>query len=912
MDLLRTRRYRLRAGVALVLLALMAGAVGAPGVAQAHDWEAPGINDAQLNLSPDGYDGNGGVNTFLGVVPANVEGRKFVANDIAHVYLCKAGEVDLANGCQPLGAAPTMADGTFSVSLPGWTPTITRPDGSQITCVGAAGGGRVQCAVVAATFVGLDSAQVTAKAEHYVCFSRPESQNGCIPGPQGPKNPPPNSTHGERLSLSKDREFSVYAEVTQVSGTKFAPSATAEIFKCPALAGNLHAECRRIGVAPTDATGGFGPVPVPFDNLSPSCAAAAQLQCSVVAATFNSPTDTESTSRAEHFVCVTGTFYPCTPGDPTRPTSTTIAPEWQPAASMSAARQRHASTTGTDGRIYSMGGHEADGTVLSSAEVFDPCGAKTWKALPPMPTPRTQFAAAAGPDGRIYAIGGSDELSGTPLASVDAYDPTTNSWSRVASLAVPRARLAATTGSDGRIYAIGGVIGVGRSGGEAVPTVEAYDPATNVWELVTPLNVARADLGAATAADGHIFVIGGRGYDNAFLAPPVESYAPGSGGTPGLWQVRAVKRLVPTDPAVTAGADGLLYIIGGQGFAGDIRRAVMSYDPVTDGWADLTEPMATHRTTAAATSGKDGRVYAIGGTEDLGAVEGPPPLSSVESLKVAPNMCPALPPVADFNGDRSTDVAVFRPANGVSYLRGQTPEAVAWGAEGDVPVPGDYDGDRQSDLAVFRPSNGVWYLKGQTPDALAWGVDGDVPVPADYDGDHKTDVAVFRPSNGTWYIRQSSTGAELAANYGAPGDVPVPHDYDGDRKADIAVFRPSKGVWYMQGQSPDANAYGAPGDIPVPADYDGDGDADIAVLRPSNGVWYLRNQTPDAVAHGADGDIPVPSDYDGDGIADLTVFRPSNGIWYLENGEAIAWGATGDVPLPLPAAVRAAYFGGTP
>ena len=57
---------------------------------------------------------------------------------------------------------------------------------------------------------------------------------------------------------------------------------------------------------------------------------------------------------------------------------------------------------------------------------------------------------------------------------------------------------------------------------------------------------------------------------------------------------------------------------------------------------------------------------------------------------------------------------------------------VAWGATGDVPVPGDYDGDGRDDVAVYR--NGTWYLLRSTAGAtgLIWGVGSDLPTPRYY------------------------------------------------------------------------------------------------------------------------------------------------------------------------------------
>jgi spore coat protein A, manganese oxidase len=104
----------------------------------------------------------------------------------------------------------------------------------------------------------------------------------------------------------------------------------------------------------------------------------------------------------------------------------------------------------------------------------------------------------------------------------------------------------------------------------------------------------------------------------------------------------------------------------------------------------------------------------------------------------------------------------------------------AWGspADGDVPVPGDYDGDRKTDLCVFRPANGTWFIResstsGLTSQVFAWGTSSDLLVPADYDGDGRTDAAVYRPSTGTWHFRRSRWSGEWSVVFGVPGDVPI-------------------------------------------------------------------------------------------------------------------------------------------
>ena len=262
---------------------------------------------------------------------------------------------------------------------------------------------------------------------------------------------------------------------------------------------------------------------------------------------------------------------------------------------------------------------------------------------------------------------------------------------------------------------------------------------------------------------------------------------------------------------------------------------------------------------------------------------------------VTVNNPPTAPTEFDFDGDRKADIAVYRggaTASDPSFwyiLRSSDNmfQAVQFGADSDVIVPGDWNGDGTTDVGVYRPGTNTWFTSTNPATnygAFQWGAAGDIPVPGQYDADNKTDIAVWRPSNGNWYIAKSTGGSEVRS-WGQNLDKPIAADVDGDGKTDLVQYRESSFTFFIQKSTGGTvvQSWGTTGDKLVLADYDGDGKDDIAVFRPSNNFWYILQSTGGTRTEqfGQAGDVPVPADYDNDGKADLAVYRPGAGSWVI-------------------------------
>jgi len=216
-----------------------------------------------------------------------------------------------------------------------------------------------------------------------------------------------------------------------------------------------------------------------------------------------------------------------------------------------------------------------------------------WTQKADMPTTRYGLSTSV-VGGKIYAIGGLGDLR-----RVDEYDPRMNTWTKKADMATGR-EFVSTSVVNEKIYVIGG------KAGQPISAVEVYDPITDTWAMQTELPSHRMWL-STSVVDGIIYVIGGSdaNWGGMTHLGTVEAYNPATD----IW---TAKRNMPTGRSFpsTCVVDGKIYAIGGWPI-GRCGTAVEAYDPETDTWTRKA-PMPTARYLLG-TSVLGGKICAIGG-----------------------------------------------------------------------------------------------------------------------------------------------------------------------------------------------------------------------------------------------------------------------------------------------------------
>jgi N-acetylneuraminic acid mutarotase len=183
---------------------------------------------------------------------------------------------------------------------------------------------------------------------------------------------------------------------------------------------------------------------------------------------------------------------------------------------------------------------------IDNAWEYDPA-TDNWKALAPLPTKRGSPVAVTVSD-RIYVIGGAVPGPGQPavhparphtsVGTVEEYDPATNTWRQRAPMPTPRNHAVAGAIS-GKVYVASGRVGAAFiSGGSSnIGVIEAYDPAADAWSQGLARMANARSAGAGAVWGGRLYITGGEYQEPGMMATfrSLEAYDPASN----VWQTLA-------------------------------------------------------------------------------------------------------------------------------------------------------------------------------------------------------------------------------------------------------------------------------------------------------------------------------------------------------------------------------------
>ncbi len=211
---------------------------------------------------------------------------------------------------------------------------------------------------------------------------------------------------------------------------------------------------------------------------------------------------------------------------------------------------------------------------------------------------------------------------------------------------------------------------------------------------------------------------------------------------------------------------------------------------------------------------------------------------------------------------------------------------------GDVPITGDWNGDRRTDVGVFRPTanGGLFRLRQPAGKVTKIRLGGamDRPVTGDWNGDGQTDVGVWQRKKRTFVLR-GPAGKTTSIRFGSRRDLPITGDWNGDGTTEVGVFRPRKSKVRLRDGAGQVTRFrfGSPAAVPVTGDWDGDGRGDVGAFNVRTGTWSLRSTKTGRVtteSFGSTGTLPVPGDWDGDGSTTLGTWGPSNATFIQQTG----------------------------
>src|SRR4029077_19091511 len=260
---------------------------------------------------------------------------------------------------------------------------------------------------------------------------------------------------------------------------------------------------------------------------------------------------------------------------------------WETGAPMPQRRQELA-TGVIDGKVYVIGGYDADAHSTGTVQVYNPI-TDTWTFAQALPIAVNHNAAAV-VEGKLYSFGAG-------AGQTFVYDSNKHSWvARVSSHYVHRGT-AAVGVINGKIYV---------AGGEGTPSqreLEVYDTVANTWTVKARMSVPRNHTGGGVI-NGKFYVVGGRAGPST---DALEVYNPQTN----TWSTLA-SMPTPRSGFAAAVVNNELWVFGGEDPQTLVLHAeVESYNPTSNSWRrEPNMPLPRHGIWASVIGNK---IYIPGG-----------------------------------------------------------------------------------------------------------------------------------------------------------------------------------------------------------------------------------------------------------------------------------------------------------
>ena len=233
---------------------------------------------------------------------------------------------------------------------------------------------------------------------------------------------------------------------------------------------------------------------------------------------------------------------------------------------MTTVRKSFAAVLLKTGKVLVVGGSDASGNALASAELYDPSTGK-WSSAGPLLVARVDHTATLLQSGKLLVAGGCNSSCVTAIGDSELYDPTSNKWATTGALLTARAYHTATLLGNGEILIAGG------TSGTVLSSSELYNPSTGKWQFAPSMAYARINHATTLLHSGKVLVTGGT--TSRYPISSTELYDPSAN----TWTKTGTMVTGRYGHTATLLTDNTVLVAGGEGQAISCGKACTSYIP---------------------------------------------------------------------------------------------------------------------------------------------------------------------------------------------------------------------------------------------------------------------------------------------------------------------------------------------